>query len=78
MISHSRIYRARASLATHYYADQANDYYSRDGSAPTWRAKAPGVSMRPEKSTRSLQSHAARRLSQFGHVGSSSGHDLGM
>ena len=34
MISHSRIYRARASLATHYYADQANDYYSRDGLCP--------------------------------------------
>ncbi|QAA94427.1 MobF family relaxase [Pollutimonas thiosulfatoxidans] len=37
MISHSQIYRARASLATHYYADQADDYYSRDGGAATWQ-----------------------------------------
>ncbi|WP_084386325.1 MobF family relaxase [Castellaniella caeni] len=37
MISHSQIYRARAALATHYYADQADDYYSRDGSAATWQ-----------------------------------------
>lgn len=36
MISHSQIYRARAALATHYYADQSDDYYSRDGSAVTW------------------------------------------
>jgi len=35
MISHSQIYRARAALATHYYADQADDYYSRDDSAAT-------------------------------------------
>jgi conjugative relaxase-like TrwC/TraI family protein len=39
MISHSQIYRARASLATHYYADQADDYYSRDGSAATWQGE---------------------------------------
>ncbi|WP_322995197.1 MobF family relaxase [Castellaniella sp.] len=37
MISHSQIYRARAALATHYYADQADDYYSRDGSAAAWQ-----------------------------------------
>ncbi|WP_298016087.1 MobF family relaxase [uncultured Castellaniella sp.] len=37
MISHSQIYRARAALATHYYAEQADDYYSRDGSAATWQ-----------------------------------------
>ncbi|TEA70175.1 MobF family relaxase [Allopusillimonas ginsengisoli] len=37
MISHSQIYRARAALATHYYADQTDDYYSRDGSAATWQ-----------------------------------------
>ena len=37
MISHSQIYRARAALATHYYADQADDYYSRDGGAATWQ-----------------------------------------
>lgn len=29
MISHSQIYRARAALATHFYADQSDDYYSR-------------------------------------------------
>jgi len=39
MISHSQIYRARASVATHYYADQADDYYSRDGSAATWQGE---------------------------------------
>lgn len=39
MISHSQIYRARAALATHYYADQADDYYSRDGSAATWQGE---------------------------------------
>ncbi|MEB2399991.1 MAG: relaxase domain-containing protein [Alcaligenaceae bacterium] len=39
MISHSQIYRARASLATHYYADQADDYYSRDGNAATWQGE---------------------------------------
>lgn len=39
MISHSQIYRARASLATHYYADQADDYYSRDGGAATWQGE---------------------------------------
>ena len=39
MISHSQIYRARASLATHYYADQADDYYSRDGGAATWQGQ---------------------------------------
>ncbi len=37
MISHSQIYRARAALATHYYADQADDYYRRDGSAAIWQ-----------------------------------------
>lgn len=37
MISHSQIYRARAALATHYYADQADDYYGRGGSAATWQ-----------------------------------------
>jgi hypothetical protein len=37
MISHSQIYRARAALTTHYYADQADDYYSRDGDAATWQ-----------------------------------------
>src|SRR3546814_16747432 len=37
MISHSQIYRARAALATHYYADQADDYYSRDGNAAIWQ-----------------------------------------
>jgi len=39
MISHSQIYRARASLATHYYADQADDYYSRDGGAASWQGE---------------------------------------
>ncbi|QHS35585.1 relaxase domain-containing protein [Alcaligenes faecalis] len=39
MISHSQIYRARAALATHYYADQADDYYSRDGSAASWQGQ---------------------------------------
>jgi len=39
MISHSQIYRARAALATHYYADQADDYYSRDGSAAAWQGE---------------------------------------
>ncbi|WP_417251931.1 MobF family relaxase [Castellaniella sp.] len=39
MISHSQIYRARAALATHYYAGQADDYYSRDGSATTWQGE---------------------------------------
>jgi conjugative relaxase-like TrwC/TraI family protein len=39
MISHSQIYRARAALATHDYADQADDYYSRDGSAATWQGE---------------------------------------
>jgi len=39
MISHSQIYRARASVATHYYADQADDYYSRDGSASAWQGE---------------------------------------
>lgn len=39
MISHSQIYRVRAALATHYYADQADDYYSRDGSAATWQGE---------------------------------------
>ncbi len=39
MISRSQIYRARAALATHYYADQADDYYSRDGSAATWQGE---------------------------------------
>ncbi|WP_084386801.1 MobF family relaxase [Castellaniella caeni] len=39
MISHSQIYRARAALATHYYADQTDDYYSRDGSAATWQGE---------------------------------------
>src|SRR5690606_18645481 len=40
MISHSQINRARAALATYYYADQADDYYSRDGSAATWQGEA--------------------------------------
>lgn len=39
MISHSQIYRARAALATHYYADQADDYYSRDGGAAAWQGE---------------------------------------
>ena len=39
MISHSQIYRARASVATHYYADQADDYYSRDGEAAAWQGE---------------------------------------
>jgi len=39
MISHSQIYRVRAALGTHYYADQADDYYSRDGNAATWQGE---------------------------------------
>ncbi|PLC53945.1 conjugal transfer protein [Pollutimonas nitritireducens] len=39
MISHSQIYRARAAFATPYYADQADDYYSRDGGAATWQGE---------------------------------------
>lgn len=27
------------SLATHYYADQADDYYSRDGGAASWQGE---------------------------------------
>lgn len=42
MISHSQIYRAHASLPTHYYADQADDYYSRDGNAATWQGEGRG------------------------------------
>ncbi len=37
MISHSQIYRVRAALATRYYADQTDDYYSRGGDAATWQ-----------------------------------------
>lgn len=46
MISYSILHRAKADRATHYYGDQADDYYSREGGAATWQgagAKALGA-----------------------------------
>lgn len=40
MISLKTIHRSAAAKATHYYADQKDDYYSRDGTAAQWQGKA--------------------------------------
>ena len=40
MISLKTIHRSASSKASHYYADQEDDYYSRDGTAAQWQGKA--------------------------------------
>nr|WP_028354590.1 MobF family relaxase [Bordetella petrii] len=40
MISLKTIHRSAASKASRYYADQKDDYYSRDGAAAQWQGKA--------------------------------------
>lgn len=40
MISLKTIHRSSAAKATHYYADQKDDYYSRDGTSAKWQGKA--------------------------------------
>jgi len=40
MISLKTIHRSAATKASHYYADQKDDYYSRDGAAAQWQGKA--------------------------------------
>jgi len=47
MITYSIVYRSQADRATHYYGEQADDYYSRDACATTWHgegARRLGVS----------------------------------
>ncbi|ROT46867.1 conjugal transfer protein [Pusillimonas sp. NJUB218] len=47
MITYSILYRAEADRATHYYGEQADDYYSRDAGATAWHgegARRLGVS----------------------------------
>lgn len=36
MITYSILHRAEADRSTHYYGEQADDYYSRDGGAAMW------------------------------------------
>ncbi|MFG0229440.1 MobF family relaxase [Achromobacter sp. 413638] len=40
MISLKTVHRSAAAKASHYYADQKDDYYSRDGTAAQWQGKA--------------------------------------
>jgi len=40
MISLKVIHRAAAARASHYYAEQKDDYYTRDGTAAQWQGKA--------------------------------------
>lgn len=40
MISLKTVNRSAATKASHYYADQRDDYYSRDGTAAQWQGKA--------------------------------------
>ncbi len=40
MISLKTVHRKAATKASHYYADQKDDYYSRDGTAAQWQGKA--------------------------------------
>jgi len=40
MISLKVIHRAAAARASHYYAEQKDDYYSRDGTSAQWQGKA--------------------------------------
>nr|WP_116522971.1 MobF family relaxase [Achromobacter insuavis] len=40
MISLKTVHRSAATRASHYYADQKDDYYSRDGTAAQWQGKA--------------------------------------
>jgi len=39
MISLKTLHRSNASKAGHYYADQKDDYYNRDGSSAQWQGK---------------------------------------
>lgn len=39
MITYSNLYRGEADRLTHYYGDQADDYYSRDGGAAVWQGE---------------------------------------
>ena len=39
MISMKTVHRSAATKASHYYADQKDDYYSRDGTAAQWQGK---------------------------------------
>lgn len=40
MISLKTVHRSSASKASHYYAEQKDDYYSHDGTAAQWQGKA--------------------------------------
>lgn len=40
MISLKPVHRSAATKASHYYADQKDDYYSRDGTAAQWQGRA--------------------------------------
>lgn len=40
MITKKVLYRGEASKNTHYYGDQEDDYYSKDGTAALWQGKA--------------------------------------
>lgn len=40
MISLKTVHRSSAAKASHYYAEQKDDYYSRDGTAAQWQGKA--------------------------------------
>jgi len=39
MITYSIVYRSQADRATHYYGEQADDYYSRDAGATAWHGE---------------------------------------
>lgn len=39
MITYSILYRSEADRATHYYGEQADDYYSRDAGATAWHGE---------------------------------------
>ncbi len=43
MISMKTVHRSAATMASHYYADQKDDYYSRDGTAAQWQGKGAAV-----------------------------------
>lgn len=76
MITKEVLHRSAAAKHTHYYGDQADDYYSRDGQAAIWQGK--GAHMLGASGVVDTQRFHAMLRGEFGHgvnAGSSIRHD---
>ena len=76
MITKEVLHRSGAAKHSHYYGDQADDYYSRDGQAAIWQGK--GAEMFGASGTIDTQRFHAMCRGEFGHgmnAGNSIRHD---